>query len=145
MFEQQGPPKTKLKSSYKKTTTRFNDPYESSLATPEKIEKAPDSECIEFECIPIETTVNDLTEVIKCPEPQCPQGYEVVIDKTKQKNPYGCMEYTCEPLPQNDVVCNVTGRTFSTFDGYEFKYDICSHVLARELTNDKWSVVCKYF
>jgi len=51
--------------------------------------------------------------------------------------------YTCEPPPQNDAICNATGRTFTTFDGTEFKIDICNHILARDLSDDAWTVVRK--
>lgn len=34
----------------------------------------------------------------------------------------------------------MTGRTFNTFDGTEYKYDICNHVLARDLHSDDWDV-----
>lgn len=53
------------------------------------------------------------------------------------------VSYSCYPPPIPDSVCNVTGRTFNTFDDTEFKYDICNHILARDLQNDEWDVSCK--
>ena len=83
--------------------------------------------------------MTDITthEVVKCPEPECPKGYEVVLDVAQ---PQRCAKYKCEPLPQKDVVCNVNGRTFNTFDETEFKYDICNHLLVRDLVEQKWSI-----
>lgn len=51
--------------------------------------------------------------------------------------------FTCEPVLENDAVCNVTGRTFNTFDSTEFKYDICSHLLARDVADAKWNVIMR--
>lgn len=51
--------------------------------------------------------------------------------------------FTCEPIIENDAVCKVTGRTFNTFDSTEFKYDICSHLLARDVTDAKWNVIMR--
>ena len=53
-----------------------------------------------------------------------------------------CPPYTCE-LPKKVVKedkCSMTGSLFHTFDGTDFNYDICNHVLARDKTADKWSV-----
>lgn len=99
---------------------------------------------MQFVCLPVrpEGMLSQMKE-IKCQQPVCPQGYDVIIEVSKSTSAHDCAKYRCEPQPQNDAVCNVTGRTFNTFDGTEFKYDICSHVLARELSNDKWQIVCK--
>ncbi|VVD02631.1 unnamed protein product [Leptidea sinapis] len=35
--------------------------------------------------------------------------------------------------------CNVTGRTFTTFDGTEYKYDVCYHILARDNKLGAWT------
>lgn len=51
--------------------------------------------------------------------------------------------YYCAPVPPPDAVCNVTGQTFNTFDYTEYKYDICNHILARDLVNDNWEVIRK--
>lgn len=51
--------------------------------------------------------------------------------------------FSCEPITDNDAVCNVTGRTFNTFDSTEFKYDICNHLLARDVGDAKWNVIMR--
>lgn len=149
MFQQQSiapPVKTKLKNSYRKTASRSNW-EQNTLPQPTKtIAKLTREEnCVEFICLPVKPEGTVAIRDFQCPEPKCPLGYEVLMDKLKPTNPYECAKYTCEPLPQNDAICNVTGRSFNTFDNTEFKYDICSHVLAREFTNNKWNIVCKYF
>ncbi len=61
-----------------------------------------------------------------------------------------CPKYSCvllptspPPAPLDEVYiedkCTMTGRLFETFDGAEYSYDICNHVLARD-TNGSWSV-----
>lgn len=44
---------------------------------------------------------------------------------------------------ENDAECNATGRTFTTFDGTVFKYDICSHLLARDTQDKKWNIILR--
>lgn len=51
--------------------------------------------------------------------------------------------FTCRPLPPPEAVCNITGRTFNTFDNTEYKYDICNHIIARDLINDEWEISLK--
>lgn len=51
--------------------------------------------------------------------------------------------YSCYPKPPPEAVCYVTGRTFNTFDNTEFKYDICNHVIGRDLDQDEWDVALK--
>lgn len=98
-------------------------------------------ECREFECVPEKRTIAITQfEPIKCAQPNCPEGYEVVVDVMQAPALSQCAKYKCEPKPQSDAVCNVTGRTFNTFDGIEFKYDICDHVLARDLYTKNWTV-----
>ena len=61
-----------------------------------------------------------------------------------------CPKYSCVPLPTSpppaplDEVyiedkCSMTGCLFETFDGAEYSYDTCNHVLAPD-TNGSWSV-----
>lgn len=38
---------------------------------------------------------------------------------------------------------SVTGRTFNTFDSTGFKYDICNHLLARDIADEKWNVIMR--
>lgn len=125
-----------------KKTSKHN--YDSFLPTPPVVET---EECIEFICIPERPVIPPdplFPDIIRCPEPECPKGYDVVMDNQLPGKDYSqCAKYSCEPVPLNDAVCNVTGRTFSTFDGTEFKYDICNHLLARDFVEDNWSVTSK--
>lgn len=115
--------------------------YDSNLPSPPVTDKFTE-ECIEFVCIPERPVVDPVyPDIIRCPEPECPKGYDIVMDnQLPGKDLSMCAKYTCEPVPLNDVVCNITGKTFSTFDGTEFKYDICNHLLARDLVDDNWSI-----
>lgn len=131
-------PTKNIKRAHKKPS--YNEV--SALAVPKKLEDTTEEECIEFICLPEKPVSGsmDPEKVVKCPDPECPKGYEVLLGN--DLNLLGkCAKYTCEPVLQKDSVCNVTGRTFDTFDGTEFKYDICNHVLARDLTADKWSII----
>lgn len=92
--------------------------------------------CPEYDCIP--ERARAITEEIPCPTPTCPSGYQTVIEKAEHS--LACSKYKCELIPQHDVVCNITGRTFSTFDGVEFKYDVCDHILVRDLAANNWTV-----
>ncbi|KAL7040824.1 hypothetical protein ACKWTF_000531 [Chironomus riparius] len=105
-------------------------------------------ECFEFMCIPIVDSAEipdyaqeNQTKIIRCPEPKCPRGYMLRLQIQKSANE--CAKFTCEPIAENDAVCNVTGRTFNTFDSTEFKYDICSHLLARDVSDEKWNVIMR--
>lgn len=130
-----------------------DDPFETFLPPPPpqqvytKIKKQKyyddEEKCIEFICIPDAPIVvkNDTTIIPKCASPKCPPGYNLIVGKVT--NPKVCPTYDCEPERQMDAICNVTGRTFNTFDNVEFKYDICSHVLARDVTSGNWSIVCE--
>lgn len=53
------------------------------------------------------------------------------------------LRFSCRPLPPPEAICNITGRTFNTFDNTEFKYDICNHIVARDLNNDEWDIALK--
>lgn len=158
MFEQQQNLKTPLKTKYLKKkknlalSARFgsDDAFQSTLPAPvvfTKIKKTKvlddEEKCIEFICVPEKPIViKEATGVIKqCPKPDCPPGYNLAIEKPATS--FQCAQYDCEAERQNDAVCKVTGRTFNTFDDIEFKYDICSHVLARDFTTGNWTVICK--
>lgn len=78
-----------------------------------------------------------------CPPVSCPPGYTPEYDIAEIKK-FECPKYECKPPPPPDTICNVTGRTFNTFDETEYKYDICNHILARDLENYAWDISCKY-
>jgi hypothetical protein len=47
---------------------------------------------------------------------------------------------TLPPFVERDDRCSMTGRMFRTFDGTEYSYDVCHHVMMRDMLNDLWSV-----
>lgn len=53
----------------------------------------------------------------------------------------GTSRYECKPPPPQDSTCDFLGKTFTTFDGIVYKYDICEHVLARDLENSEWELI----
>nr|CAH7739498.1 unnamed protein product [Callosobruchus chinensis] len=91
--------------------------------------------CKEYTCVPTKPPS------FPCPIVHCPDNYIPVFEDTGVKEK--CPKYSCFPPPKPDAVCNVTGRTFSTFDDVEYRYDICNHVLARDLEADEWDVSLK--
>lgn len=100
--------------------------------------------CEEYECIPDKPKKYSAVKApVKCPEPNCPIGYEVVMDVAQIPTPNQCIKFRCEPMAKRDAICNVTGKTINTFDEVEYKYDICDHILARELKSNNWTVNCK--
>lgn len=115
---------------------------ESKLPLPEDVQKYKKDEviCVEYDCIP--ERPKSKTEEFTCPTPSCPSGYQVLVDKSE--HPSACAKYQCELIPKHDVVCNVTGNTFNTFDGTEFKYDVCDHILVRDLAANNWTVSRKF-
>lgn len=105
-------------------------------------EKEP--ECPQFKCITDKRVPDFIHTKRPCPPVECPPGYTVIYEPGNSRNPVLCPRYECQPPPVRDAVCNVTGRTFNTFDGTEFKYDICNHVLARDLYEDDWDISREY-
>jgi von Willebrand factor len=95
--------------------------------------------CTEFQCVSVKPPPIYMHSKKECPPASCPPGYIPVEDSEDYANKK-CPKYACEPQPPPDAICNVTGRTFNTFDGTEYKYDICNHVLALDLENDEWEV-----
>ncbi|XP_050302983.1 hemocytin [Anthonomus grandis grandis] len=87
------------------------------------------------------TSYNHTTE--ECPKINCPPGFIPVLDGNNDYNSKLCPVASCYPQPLPDAICNITGRTFNTFDDTEFKYDICNHVIARDLQSSEWQVSLK--
>ncbi|XP_069683352.1 hemocytin isoform X2 [Periplaneta americana] len=82
-------------------------------------------ECPEFTCV----TRN-------CSKPLCPEDHVLHV---KWRHP--CPEYTCTPIERPTyATCSSQGRSLRTFDGTEFKLELCNHVLARDLDNNNWDV-----
>lgn len=98
-------------------------------------------QCSEFICVPTKPPVYPgETKPEKCPEANCPPHYEVVYEKMSMYKMRKCPKYACRPLSPQEAVCNVTGRTFNTFDNMEYKYDVCNHILARDMYGNEWYV-----
>lgn len=101
-----------------------------------------DVRCPEFTCAP--TTFPPIrpggTKPDMCPQASCPPDYEVVYEKMSMYKLYKCPKYACRPQTPEVAFCNVTGRSFSTFDHLEYKYDVCNHLLARDMYNNKWYI-----
>lgn len=145
----------KLKQNNVAMLARFgaDDPFQTFLPPPPPPQKTistirrrkynvDEEKCIEFICVPPTTVPAKEDKKIICPTPKCPPGYNLIVDKVT--NPKLCATFDCQPERERDAICNVTGRTFNTFDHVEYKYDICSHVLARELSTGNWTIVCKF-
>ncbi|XP_017781781.1 PREDICTED: hemocytin [Nicrophorus vespilloides] len=79
-----------------------------------------------------------------CPPARCPPGYNLEFNEEDVKDRSKlCPRYDCSPPPAPDAICNVTGRTFNTFDDTEYKYDICDHILVRDLDKMEWTIGLK--
>ncbi|BES96307.1 Hypothetical protein NTJ_09116 [Nesidiocoris tenuis] len=89
--------------------------------------------CPKYQCLPIEEQAIQV-----CEKPSCKDGYTLTSMEAEEGK---CPHYSCVlkivELPNSE--CNVTGRSFATFDGIEYKYDICDHVLALK-DDQSWSV-----
>lgn len=98
--------------------------------------------CPEFICVPIKSPpiLTDGKQLEKCPEASCPPHYEITYERMSMYKLSKCPKYACRPLTTQVAVCNITGRTFNTFDGMEYKYDVCNHILARDMYDNKWYV-----
>lgn len=102
-----------------------------------------ETECAQFTCVPNQPIL-DKKKPDTCPQASCPSGYTVVYEKMSMYKLKKCPKYTCKPAVPQEAVCNVTGRTFNTFDNLEYKYDICNHILARDMYTNKWYITREY-
>lgn len=103
------------------------------------------AQCPEFTCAPTKfpPILPGHQKPEKCPEVSCPPRYEVVYEKMSMYKLYKCPKYACRPIMPEVAYCNVTGRTFNTFDNLEYKFDVCNHILARDMYNNKWYITLK--
>lgn len=103
-------------------------------------------QCAKYKCIPVQPTGNSETtkRPLKptCPLPNCPDGYDVQNVTTGGVGV--CGTFTCQLNNKADSICDVTGRSFTTFDGTDFKVDVCNHILARDLVANKWSITSEW-
>ncbi|KAM7301527.1 hemocytin [Ixodes scapularis] len=81
-----------------------------------------------------------------CPtakKPNCPKGQYPKMDRNAR-----CPEYVCVPEGDEDVckvlanagICMVAGNSVKTFDGQEFRYEICDHILLQDKKSKQFSV-----
>ncbi|CAH0555060.1 unnamed protein product [Brassicogethes aeneus] len=98
--------------------------------------------CKEYKCVSTKLPPKFIHTKEECPPITCQPSYIAVFD-IKQTLNNDCPKYSCHPPPPPDAICNITGRTFNTFDNTEYKFDICNHVIARDLDNDDWEVALK--
>ncbi|XP_014469310.1 PREDICTED: hemocytin isoform X2 [Dinoponera quadriceps] len=103
---------------------------------------AEDVQCSEFTCAPTKfpPVFPGKPHPEKCPNASCPPNYEVVYEKMSMYKLHKCPKYACRPLVSEVAYCNVTGRTFNTFDHLEYKYDVCNHILARDMYHNRWYI-----
>ncbi|KAG6461849.1 hypothetical protein O3G_MSEX012891 [Manduca sexta] len=102
-------------------------------------------ECVQFRCIPkLPPFVppGATAPPVVCTVTTCPPGYTVKLERSKFASNM-CPQYECVPPPERPVFCNMTGRTFNTFDGNEYKYDVCFHILARDNRFDAWLIILR--
>ncbi|XP_011303247.1 hemocytin [Fopius arisanus] len=98
-------------------------------------------DCKEYSCVPkvFPTHPGGKTRE-DCPKPECPPNHRMVFEPQSMYNPQPCPRWRCQPPRQPDVVCHVDGKMFTTFDKLEYKYDICNHILARDMYFNKWYI-----
>lgn len=122
------------------TKTKFISSNEQILAMPSlELDYHQEEQCDEFTCVPIPSKQVDKNITISCTEPKCPEKYDVELDMSTAKAG-DCLRYTCVLRPNKDDVCEISGKSFTTFDGTVFKYGPCSHILARDINNGSWSI-----
>lgn len=45
--------------------------------------------------------------------------------------------------PTENSTCKINGQTITTFDKSEFKYDICDHMLVRDVNDKRINIILK--
>ncbi|KAK6627245.1 hypothetical protein RUM44_009722 [Polyplax serrata] len=89
------------------------------------------TQCPAYDCVKMEGETH-----ITCSSPSCPPGYTFVIMKSAAE--VLCPLWSCVPEKRPDD-CYISSQNIKTFDGVEYKYDICDHILARD-DFGKWNV-----
>lgn len=156
-----------VKATFEYTPTKtagVKGTYRKTLKKPllaAKEDKVVSKECPQFQCVSVRPPPGLYQEAKPCPPVKCPPGYIPEYNKLDMAKKHNCpkyettnllahsdaliliyFRYECRPPTLPDVICNVTGRSFNTFDKTEYKYDICNHVLARDLEHDIWDISC---
>ncbi|KAF5285691.1 hypothetical protein FQR65_LT13076 [Abscondita terminalis] len=109
----------------------------------EPIIKEETDECPTFACVANYELSSEMLALsqAKCPPAVCPNGYAPEFENRKNVKSNYCPKYFCKLKPPADAVCEVNGRTFTTFDNTEYKYDICNHIIARDFNNFDWDII----
>lgn len=100
-----------------------------------------DQMCPKILCRPNIDKSNHLEST--CQKIECPPGFQPKYDQSKSYRKTNICDNTCVPIPPKERVCNVIGRTFTTFDNLEYKYDVCNHILARDRDDNRWYIIGK--
>lgn len=139
--------KTNVKSKSRKgfSATKGNSKhsiYDRPMKDQDYQQSTKNIECLEFICVPVvfPPVLPDQKKPERCPDASCPPQYEVVYEKISMYKMHRCPKYVCRPLTPQEAVCSVKGRTFNTFDNMEYKYDVCNHILARDMYGNEWYV-----
>ncbi|XP_030749920.1 hemocytin [Sitophilus oryzae] len=127
------PTKTSVKTTQKKYT----------LPKPKPSEVVEEIICPQYKCVLNKPRTDYIHTVEECPPIICQANFIPVLDYSDDYGTKTCPTYSCYPQPQPDAICNITGRTFNTFDNTELKYDICNHVIGRDLEYEDWEVSLK--
>ncbi|XP_067647324.1 hemocytin isoform X2 [Eurosta solidaginis] len=122
-----------------KTKVLVSETEEFLMMPTEQVNGIEEEECAEFTCVPTPTKIVLKNETSICMEPKCPENYEIELDMSNAK-PGECQKYACVLKPTKDDSCEISGKFITTFDGTEFKYETCSHILARDIKGSNWLI-----
>ncbi|ENN82808.1 hypothetical protein YQE_00825, partial [Dendroctonus ponderosae] len=134
---------TKKKAAYAGIKSAFKTKHPAFARPEARQEVVEELICPQISC-EIDKPPSNLKKVKdQCPPAICQPNFIAVYRDNTDPKSKSCPKYSCYPKPPPDAVCYVTGRTFNTFDNTEFKYDICNHVIGRDLDQDEWDVALK--
>ncbi|VVD02632.1 unnamed protein product [Leptidea sinapis] len=116
-----------------------------TLEKPTSANTTKKQECVQFKCVPNlppPYRPGVTPKPVECSTPVCPRHYTLKLESVPDEI-NKCPQYICVPPVERPAFCNVTGRTFTTFDGTEYKYDVCYHILARDNKLGAWTVLIR--
>ncbi|XP_026826604.1 hemocytin isoform X2 [Ooceraea biroi] len=133
----------KSKGGRDNTKTKGRGKFHAHPSKNQNSQSMEDVDCPEYICEPDKKLplLEGRESWEECPKASCPPHYEVVYEKAKMYSRNKCPKYMCRPLTSPQAICNITERTFNTFDNIEYKYDICNHILARNMYNNEWYII----
>ena len=89
---------------------------------------------------------------ITCPKLICPEGFKPKYDDSNSMQKFSFCDNACVPVLPKERICEIFGRTITTFDNLVYKYDLCNHVLVRSQNHSQWYIAgksiyqqCKYY